>query len=227
MNYFKKMVLLPIDEFNKYKNVMYASQVTSQVNPMQSELNRMKDVYGSTIPDDQRVKLESEIVQKYSEKIPNKEATPIQIDPSQLEWIKSTISKFAKTNKGRASRLYEYLLDRVNNGWNQNGELLTTDGEVIRGSNILDLINFVTATNIRKHEQLPRGMDDFRIMVHEANVPLHMLSKNGIKYIGDKQSTNEEEDFSDEEIIPSKLMKSPIETPKHKGSRFFKWDKHE
>ena len=229
MSYFRKMVMLSYDEFIKYKNLLYTSQVTPEVNPLQNELNAIKDNYGTNLPDDQRVKLESEVIQKYSNKIPDKESKPIQIDQTQIKWIKNAIENFSKTNKARASRLYEYLLNRVQDRWNENGELLTVDGEVIRGSNILDLINFVTTSNIKQHEQIPFGFTEFKTMINNANVPLHMFSKNGLEYIysntdADVDDENKQASYIDYSTPRSSSFK---DTPKHRGKRYFKWDNYE
>lgn len=195
MNYFRKMVMLPIDEFNKYKNILYLSQVTPNPNPLQKELEQVRETYGTSLPDDQRVKLESEIIQKYSSKNSNVPSPLIPTDPQQLAWIGQSLQNFPKANKNRAVRLHTYLDTRSLNRWNEKGELLTSDASPIPNSNILDLINFVTTT--QKIDQTPIGFTDFIKLLIETNVPTHMLSKNGLKHINNevnKQQTEEEED---------------------------------
>ena len=195
MNYFRKMVMLPIDEFNKYKNILYMSQVTPNPNPMQQELENVRNIYGTSLPDDMKTKLESEIIQKYSSKNTINEPSLPKPDPQKLAWISQSIQNFPRGNKNRAQRLHNFLETKVQNRWNENGELLTTNGDPIRNSNILDLINFVTTS--QKYDHTPVGFSDFIILLNEANVPTHMISKNGMNHIEDnidKQMSVDEEE---------------------------------
>ena len=200
MNYFRKMVMLPIDEFNKYKNILYTSQVTPNPNPMQQELEHMKEAYGTSLPDDIKAKLESEIIQKYSSKNPLNETLPPKHDPQKLAWVAQSIQNFPKGNKSRAQRLHNFLESKVPDRWNENGELLTTDGNPIRNSNILDLINFVTTT--QKYDHTPVGFSDFIMLLYDANVPTHMISKNGMQHIND-DNVNKQMSVDEEPQQPS------------------------
>lgn len=198
MNTFRKMVLLSTDDYNKYRNLMYTSQVTPSINPMQKEMEGIKEKYGDNLPEDQRNKLESEIIQKYSDKIDITSPSP-KVDGSKLEWIKTSLEDFSKTNKTRANQLYNLLSMRLSDRWNENGELLTVDGEPIKGSNILDLINYVTSSN--KAKNAPYGFNDFKQLLSEANVPSYVFSKRGM------ESINKQDD------IPNlhKLFKSDVD----------------
>lgn len=216
MNYFRKMIMLPTDEFNKYKNLLYSAQVTPETNPMQQELKNIKEVHGTTLPDDQRAKLEAEIIQRYSTKNERKESEVAKIDPSQIEWIRNSIKHFSNSNKSRANRLYEYLFTRLQNRWNENGELLTADGNNIRGSNILDLINFVTSTV--KQRNIPIGFSDFIIMLGEANTPTHMFSNHGMNHINENK-----QDESVEQIV----VQTPKKLKREKRRASMKWNNYE
>ena len=68
MNYYKKMVMLPIDEFNKYRNLLFEKQVTVEKNPLQRDIRELRETIGTSLPDDERAKLEGEIIQRYSRK---------------------------------------------------------------------------------------------------------------------------------------------------------------
>ena len=185
MNTFRKMVLLSTDDYNKYRNLMYTSQVTPSINPMQKEMEGIKEKYGDNLPEDQRNKLESEIIQKYSDKIDITSPSP-KVDGSKLEWIKTSLEDFSKTNKTRANQLYNLLSMRLSDRWNENGELLTVDGEPIKGSNILDLVNYVTSSN--KAKNAPYGFNDFKQLLSEANVPSYVFSKRGMVNINKQDS---------------------------------------
>lgn len=177
MNTFRKMIMIPVEEYNKYRNLMYTTQVVPAVNPMQKEMTDIQAKYGDNLPDDQRNKLEAEIIQKYTGKPIDPSPAP-EIDKSQLEWIKSSLADFGKTNKTRANQLYNQLDSRLSNRWNENGEILTVNGEPIQGSNILDLIDYVTSA--QKSKRVPMGIRDFKEMLTQANVPSYIYSKRGL-----------------------------------------------
>ena len=179
MNYFRKMVMLPLDEYNKYRSQMYAIQTTPETNPLQSEMQTVKELYGTNIPDDQLAKIQGEVIQKYSSK--NKYEEPPSEQKEDTKWIGDAVSNFTKANKRKATQIINILESRTKKGWNANGELLTSDGEVIKGSNILDLVDFVTSN--RKQTKIPNGFGNFIIMLAELNVPQHLFSKHGIEAI--------------------------------------------
>lgn len=225
MNYFKKMIMLPVDEYNTFKSLLYKTQVSVPENTLQIDLEKIKQTYGTNLPDDVRAKLEADIIQKHSSKADKSEPQPVGINPQNIEWIKTSISNFSKSNKNRAERLYKYLIERLPNRWNENGELLTVDGEIIAGSNIIDLVNFVTSIN--RKERAPYALDDFLQLLHRANIPSHLLSTNAqnilysTPYIADDDDVEDKHGDSDLEVLATPSKK------KRKQKRKLRWDQYE
>ena len=176
------MVLLPLDEYNKYRSQMYALQTTPVVNPLQKELSSMTEVYGTNIPDDQLTKLQGEIIQKYADK--SEFTKPEQQDSKDEDdsWIKETIGGFNRTNRNKSLQIIKILELRSKKGWNAKGELYNDDGTIIKGSNILDLIDYVTTIK-RQKTVAPKGFGKFREILIDANIPLHLFSKIGLEQI--------------------------------------------
>lgn len=187
MNTFKEMLLIPLEEYKSYrKQLMFndggsgsyypmqkallglAGESPMQkelinltgFSPMQKELYNIKDKYGNLLPEDQRLKLEAEVIAKHTGF--NKKAvegTQIKEDVEKRAWIKQSLDDFAKTHKNRAKQLFNQM-DKVFSSdprWNNKGELLNESGETISGSNILDHINYVTAQRTGQYE--PMGFD--------------------------------------------------------------------
>ena len=54
------------------------------------------------------------------------------------------------------------------------------NGDYIEGSNIVDLIHFMTAIKVRKNAGNPSGLDDFVDLLRRLNVPTSMLGTEGL-----------------------------------------------
>lgn len=203
MSYFKKMVMISLEEYNKYRNQMFALQTTPNVNPMQKELQELKEQYGDSLLPDQKAKLEGEIISKYTSKpIEIKEDNEIakEEEVENIEWVKSAINEFSKTNKNKATQMYSILLNKLGARWNSKGELKLSDGSKIDGSNILDLINFVTSSSIRSTQKPPIGFNYFIDIIKEANLPTFLFSKKGQNaidsYVGHDHTDNDDDEFN-------------------------------
>jgi len=179
MNPFREMVLLPLESYKKMRtNILLQNEST----PLQKDLLNIKQQYNNVAPD-QRMLLESEVISKHtSNNIPvdsNVEQLPKSFDNTI---IKDSIEGFAKTQRNRAVQLYNYLESTfVNNPqWNEKGELLSND-EPLVGSNIVDLINFVTATKLRKNT--PKDMRQFIDLLVTSNTPSFYFSTKGQEFL--------------------------------------------
>ena len=196
MNYYRKMLLLPVDEYNKYRSLLYTSQVTATKNPIQKDLNELRDEYGTNLPDDEKIKLEGEIIQKFKTKNTIDDGVKVSITPKH-ERIKELINDFSKTNKTRATQLYNHLSSKYKSRWNDDGELVDENGNTINDSNILDLINYVTST--QKSRNVPKGISPFFSLLRSANTPSYMFSKQGesnIEHIKMQESMDTDDDIN-------------------------------
>ena len=211
MNYYKKMVMITLDDYNKYRNQMYALQTNPPVNPMQKELDELKDQFGDSLLPDQKTKLEGEIISKYTSKnIENNEnEIPSVSETNKVDedtsWLKLSIDDFNKTNRARAKQMYSILEGTLGTMWNSKGELKLSNGSTIPGSNILDLINFVT-TPSKTTQNVPIGLDHFVILLKEANVPQFLFSRKGVNAL---QSVDDDEEIIHEhkQITPKQMRK--------------------
>ena len=217
------MVMVPIDEFSKYRNLLFEKQVTIEKNPLQRDIRELRETLGVSIPDDQKAKLEGEIIERYGRKLKRTEPKLPVIDPEKLKYLKQSISNFSKTNKNRATKLYDYLESKATSRWNENGEILTSDGENISGSNILDLINFVTST--QKMAQIPKGFNDFVKIMVKANVPAHYMSQRGYDHMQNNvvETEEEEEDKHGEESFSTPAKKKRKKRKGQEGQ--IRWDR--
>lgn len=206
------MVMISLDEYNKYRNQMYALQTTPVINPMQKELQELNQQYGDSLLPDQKTKLEGEIISKYTSK-PIKEKdddeTKVVVENKEEEntkWIKSSIDDFNKTNKSRAKQFYSIIENSVGTKWNSKGEILSNEtNEFIPGSNILHLINYVTSS-IKPSQNIPVGFNEFINIIKNANVPEFLFSKSGLNVIQSFSVAKEEEQHK--HMTPKQLRKS-------------------
>lgn len=231
MNTFRKMVMIPVDEYNTYRSNLYSLQMQQQQqqNPMQRELEEIREIYGSSIPDDQRAKLESEIISKYTSSVPDSvsgagsdaaAAAAAAAAPRGDQWISETISDFAKTNRLRSKQLYSILENRIKR-WNDNGELLNRDNEPIAGTNIVDLISYATQSGRpSKIRPPPEGLGEFIQLLEKANVPKYVLGSKGLDAVeAYKQQQQQQEEYkriNNEEFSPKTspyVSPSKFQTP--------------
>ena len=192
MNPFREMVLLPLETYKNLRKKVLGGT------PMQKDLFDLRERYGDSLPEDQRLKLESEVISKHSTHVkPELEVTPHAAAPDN-SIIKSTIDNFARTNKNRAQQLFNYLEMTFRSApkWNDKGELLNETNIPLPGTNIVELINFVTAARFRKAPI--NGMEEFIEMLEIANVPSYLYSAKGAEaLLNYKQSRAETREFAE------------------------------
>ena len=93
---------------------------------------------------------------------------PLPVSESQL------IDSLPKPARRRGRILLNHLKANSSIRWQSNGELKDTDNTTIPGSNITDLVHYVTRN--RPNAKPPPGTDEFMAMLDETNAPRETIS---------------------------------------------------
>jgi hypothetical protein len=174
---FREMVLIPVEEYKRHMNQLSINNKTATI---QNDIRDINEQYGDTIPDDQRLKLESAVITKHKGDF--KQPIP---EPQQNLFLRM-IDSFPKANQKRSLQVFNHLVVffKQRPKWNDLGQILNSNNEPIIGSNIIELIDSVTTI---KSARIPAiGFDQFTKYLQEANMPRNFLSLPGIRKI-DKQ----------------------------------------
>lgn len=195
MNPFREMILLPVEVYKKMRNNIL---VQTDNTPLQKELFEIKQQYNNLAPD-QRMLLESEVISKHtSQRAPAEAPTNEESKQGNHSIIKDSIEGFAKSHKNRAIQLYNFLESTFESfpRWNEKGELLNENNVAYPGTSIVDLINFVTNTKLRK--TIPNGMDTFIELLISSNAPSYLFSIKGQEYVSNYKHVKEDEVFDNQ-----------------------------
>ena len=246
---YREMVMIPTEEYKEYRkqllfNAGSSGNATMQkaflglagespvqkeltnstgLSAMQKELYNIKEKYGDVLPDDQRLKLESEVIAKHTgfNKREHSEAAPpinTKEESEKRAWIKLALDDFGKTHKNRSKQLFNQLdlTYKTEPQWTVKGELLDEKGDIISGSNILDNISYVTAQRSGLRGP-PKGFQRFTVLLRDANVPRHVFSNKGMQHVEQAESTTPMETSIGEESPPS----SPLTNSREKKQSSF------
>lgn len=82
------------------------------------------------------------------------------------------LSATPKLYQSRANSLFQFLLDKIN--VNNRGEIKNSDGSIIAGSNVSDLVQH--AVRDRRRNIIPSGWNKFLNVLRENNVPRMILN---------------------------------------------------
>lgn len=166
------MVIIPEREYSLLKQIRdqsIKSENSSTINPTSLPSDQLMIAYNAEM---ERQRL---MTKNSAEETSNK-----VVEPISNTWLTQAIEKLPKTFKSRASQLYNFLLGHGHNiNWNGSGEIKTATSDHIEGSNILDLINFVTNPRFRKGP-IPTGLDAFLKALNVINVPRTLISDPSI-----------------------------------------------
>ena len=124
------------------------------------------------LSDEEKIHQYNQILQRYLQyqdhlRAPNI-PPPMSITKNMEQEVLSTIPK---TMRRKAENLLERVKRQSNLGWNERGELLF-NGEVIQGTNIVDLVNDMVRQ--RKSFQ-PHGWREFARALRQDNVPQDLI----------------------------------------------------
>lgn len=197
MNPFNEMILLPKDEYNRLTSQALHGSTPS----MQKELEQLQNNHAN-LPDDQRNKLEQEIISKYTnhckssinqEEAESKASTASTVILDNDELLERHLKNFRNTNRLRAMSLYDHL-KTYKSQWNNNGQFLTEDSnEAIPRSNIIDLIDYVTNTIKSSSKNAPAGFKEFVELLFRANTPEKYFSNIGLQRVNKMEKLIEAE----------------------------------
>jgi len=187
---FREMVLVSLDEYKKLKT----ASLQKPGSTLQKDLNKLHEQYGEDLPDDQRIKLESEVISKHTGQFKH----PQPVVTPQHDLFLRIIDSFAAINRKRALQIFHHLVAFFKHEpkWNDLGQIVNFNNEPIIGSNIVELIDYVTNTN-RKTSTVPIGFDVFSFLLTESNMPRNFLSKPGLERLENNKQQNQSLDNSD------------------------------
>ena len=206
MNPFREMVLISMSEYKQIKD----ANIPQSTNPnMYKELKDITNRYGEDIPADKRLKLEGEIINRFTE--PNKPMSSQKAEIKHIdndEYIRNHLESFGPVNKKRAKQLYQHLKS-FSPRWNDKGQIYSyIDNQPIPLSSIVELIDFVT--NTRRIDRVPAGFNDFVLLLDETNVPRNLFSNSGLLRIEKyKQTSDATLEFDDDENYKSFTTSTP------------------
>jgi hypothetical protein len=200
---FREMVLIPMEEYKRHSQ--HDVNVKSTPTPMQKELHSITTDYGANLPDDQRLKLQGSIIDKYTNPL-----KPSLQDPQQSLFLR-IFESFNAANKRRSLQVFHHLVAYFKNNpkWNDLGQLYNENNEPIIGSSIVDLIDAVT-TSSSKSTRIPIGFDDFINYLNESNMPRNFLSVPGIRKIN-KQTPDLK--LEESGYLPDRNLDASFTTP--------------
>lgn len=155
------------------KMLMTATAPTNPLHHTISTLDRdMRNILDrQDLDDEEKVRQYNQILLRYLEyhnhlKLPT--STPSSSPKSVRDEILQTVPK---TMRQKAEAILERISNQSNMGWNDRGEFVH-NGEVVQGSNIVDLVN-----DMLRHRKTfqPRGWQDFARALRQSNVPLDLV----------------------------------------------------
>lgn len=104
------------------------------------------------------------------------------------QWIEEAVEKLPKNNRHRAIQLKNFLKSKDENlQWNERGEIKGKEFGLIPNSNIIDLINYTTSSNLKNK---PRGFDKFINVLQEANVPNYLFGKQAVEAVNNNSESS-------------------------------------
>ena len=191
MQSYRNMLLVSVDEYqNLRKQLLY-----SQAPEMTQDLYNIKDKT-STLPPDQQIALEGEVLRQHIKQIPSTVQQPSIPVPFNDDVVVSNFKSFIKTNKVRAGQVYQHL-KAYKTQWNEMGQMLDANNVPIPNSNIVELVDYVT--NTKKSKRIPAGFEEFRTLLTESQLPRNYLSTPGLTRVEDykhlQSDASEEEDI--------------------------------
>ena len=190
MQHAKRMVLVPEDLVTliKQRQQEQVSPITDNLVSLKSEMN---DVLSNPdLKPDEKMKLYNQSFQQYKSlhEQKDKQPLPVQIMPSVVnnsnfetktslsdQTAADVLQSVPKTLKPRAELLLKKLKEKQDlMNWNDRGELVY-NGRVIKGSNMIDLVNDVIRN--RKTSN-PEGWNYFARGLAQMNIPNEIVQNS-------------------------------------------------
>jgi hypothetical protein len=165
---FKKMILVPEQNYTRHgASNDYLSDLDQQ----------MKKILESQQPQDIKLKLYNDVLQKRIQAAMFNTPEPLVAPPEKQEEEEEDFPKeilvksIPKTQRDNAKNFLDFL-DRHRNiiSYNNKGEI-TFNGKTIEHSNVTDLIDFA----LRRSATRPIGLSEFRSALNQMNVPKTLI----------------------------------------------------
>ena len=195
--------------------------VEPRVKAMDTLDTQMHDILQrEDLPTDERLKLYDQSLYRYlnvhNDYRPKPQPTTSVPPPSVVDTVEDSLEKeildsVPKALKGKAELLLKKMKSSPDISWNEKGEL-RHKGEIVKGSNVVDLVNDV----LRKRKYFnPEGWETFGDALREANVPQDLIGhEDRWKYIRQMRKTPR----------ARKRQQSPSpETPKRRTPKKSSW----
>ena len=152
---FERMVGIPEDEYHHLKSLQQTN------NPLQNKFLSLSNEYKkqeSIYDAEKRVQRQGETLQ----------AMMRIKDDLKRRLIESTPRPY----RSRAQGLFQFISDKID--VNDRGEIQSTDGSLIDGSNVGDLVQH--AVRDRRRNIIPKGWDSFMNILKDNNTPRMILN---------------------------------------------------
>ena len=145
---------------------------------------------------------------------------PVQLashstEPQQVGQHTDILQDLPQSSREKAGRLLRHLQRSPGFKWDSNSRLIL-DGNVIEGSNIIDLIYDAVRQGESKHGPGPRGGSDFYRFLQGTNVPSTLLNKPGRQQLDDSPKLASNFTTKKEELLSPSSSKK---TPRRKSAR--------
>ena len=172
MQSFKERLLISREEYEVLKQ-----GETSQTKPsMKRDLAKLPH----DLPADQKQQLEGEIINRYTTKHVSSPPPPPNIPSTQpvTSSVEEIVQGFPTSNRYRANQLLNFLKAQASPFYNDSMNFIA-NGQVIPGSNIVDLVQFITSVKSSTSKNIPQGFEHFMNLLAKLNVPKTFLSAYG------------------------------------------------
>jgi len=192
----RQMKLIPIEEFEKLKYPKNIPKNIEKDSFLNTEEKASSVLEQTSLPNDVKLELYSSLLRIVRHKLEDilDKPIPVRVIENQKEKIHDTkegiISSAELTDDDNfllstispkflpAATNVMKILKRYNGAisWDKSGHVTFFNNELVPGSNIVDLLNYVTRD--LKSMKAPPGINRFLLVCKAANVPSHVLSKS-------------------------------------------------
>ena len=195
--------------------------VTAPVNPIHRSIVTLDDDMKTVLDrrdltDQEKVRQYNQILQRYLE-YQDHLRTPSLSKVSQN--VKEDEEEIIRTVPPKYQRKAQHILKRIqhasNMNWNERGEYIH-NGEVIRGSNIVDLVNDVVRHRKAFH---PHGWQEFALALRQGSVPQDLIGNHKRWDWMHRESATSDAFSTAEESSPKRRLSRPrYRTPAQRRS---------
>jgi hypothetical protein len=182
MNFTRKLMLISPETLEKLRTTVPSSNTLDSIDQQMSHILNQKN-----ISDHDKWTMYEQVLQKYLHKV-NRAREPIEIPivtddrrpmshvSTDLPLQNTTVSSVGGKSplSGKATALMEILSNCQHISWDDRG-MVSIGGQLILGSNIIDLLNDVVKTG--KHSS-PQGWEEFGHLLASLNVPREFIANN-------------------------------------------------